>query len=68
MDYMLNWTQLSPLEKFFKIMVVGKYKDLFVLQPPKTTLVCEFPCLFNLPPTSRVDGRLNKQGTNVSGA
>ena len=37
-------------------MVVGKYKDLFVLQPPKTTLVCEFPCLFNLPSTRLVGG------------
>ena len=33
----------------FKILV-GRFRDFLTLQLPKTSLLCTFPCLLNLPP------------------
>lgn len=47
----LGWTPLRPLYKFFKILR-GSYRDLLILQPPKTSFICQFPCWLTLPCTS----------------
>lgn len=44
-----EWIPLGPLQKL-KILV-GGYRDL-ILQPPKTSLICQFPCLLHVPPTN----------------
>lgn len=47
LDYTQDWTPLIPLYKFFKVLE-GSYGDLFILWPPKTSLICHFPCLLKL--------------------
>lgn len=48
-----EWIPLGPLQKL-KILV-GGYRDL-ILQPPKTSLICQFPCILKLPPTYQSGG------------
>ena len=41
LDSICDWTQLSPLYKLLRFWL-----------PPKTSLICKFSCLLNLPPTN----------------
>ena len=47
-----DWTQLMPLINLFLKILVGRCRDLLILQLLKTSLKCKLPCLLHLPPTS----------------
>lgn len=47
-NHLDDWTQRRSLYK----ILAGRYRDLFVLPSPKTSLTCKLPCLLKLPPTS----------------
>lgn len=47
LDSIPDWTLLKPHYRLLRLWQMGRSTHL---QPPKTSLVCTFPCLLNLPP------------------
>lgn len=51
LDCIHDWIQVRFLYEHLRFWQM-KRRDLPILQPPKTTLGCKFPCLLNSPPTN----------------